>query len=124
MARAEINLISLSGDNFVDVGLQSINALLAVNTDNEDITLDLIIGPKTIDGTTTTTDAFFILKAIPIPVGSTFDFAGDAVLGGAGKIETIIKEYKSNKKKFETVENLTFLIRLGSSHTADVVLRR
>ena len=38
MARAEINLISLSGDNFVDVGLQSINALLAVNTDNEDIT--------------------------------------------------------------------------------------
>ena len=88
------------------------------------ITLDLIIGPKTIDGTTTTTDAFFILKAIPIPVGSTFDFAGDAVLGGAGKIETIIKEYKSNKKKFEAVENLTFLIRLGSGHTADVVLRR
>ena len=34
------------------------------------------------------------------------------------------KQYKSNKKKFEAVENLTFLIRLGSGHTADVVLRR
>jgi|TARA_R100001015_G_C4585218_1_gene141230 hypothetical protein len=124
MAKTTINLISLSGNTFKDIGLEGIFNLLAVNTDNEDITLDLAIGPKTLHNKTSETGAFYVLKQIPIPTGSTFSFDGDTILAGAGQVESIITEYKTIKSRFEEVKNFTFLIRVGSGHTANVVLRR
>lgn len=121
---ARINLISLSGNNFKDIGIFGVDGLIVVNTDTEDITLDLIIGPKTLHNSTSSTGAFFILKEIPVPVGSSFVFDDNDVLARAGDAATEISEYKTIKSKFETVKNFTFLIRVGSTHTADVVLKR
>ena len=61
---ARIDTISLSGNNFKDVTTGSITGLLICNTDTEDITFDLIIGPKTLHNGTSSTNGVFILKDI------------------------------------------------------------
>lgn len=43
---AKINTISLSGNSFVDIGIENIIGIIASNTDSEDITIDLVIGEK------------------------------------------------------------------------------
>ena len=61
---AKINTISLSGNSFVDIGIENIIGIIASNTDSEDITIDLVIGEKKLNGTTSTTGAIFVLKDI------------------------------------------------------------
>ena len=63
---AKINTISLSGNSFVDIGIENIIGIIASNTDSEDITIDLVIGEKKLNGTTSTTGAIFVLKDIHI----------------------------------------------------------
>jgi len=121
---AKIDTISLSGDTFVNVGLRGIDGLTVCNTDTEDITFDLIIGPKTLDNKNVTTDAIFILKEIPVPVGSTFVFDDNGVLSGAFNQGSKVNKYEIKRRRFLEQKNFTFLIRVGSSHVADVFLRR
>ena len=63
---ARIDTISLSGNNFVNVGLKSIDGLIVSNTDTEDITFDLAIGPLLLHNKSTTSvgedSAVFVLR--------------------------------------------------------------
>ena len=120
---AKIDTISLSGDNFKNIGTDGITGVIASNTDNEDITLDLVIGPKTLHNGTVTTDAVFVLKAIPIPVGSTFVWDDDNILANAFKTGSTITNYQNTRGVFTKLKDNTFLIRLGSGHTGDVLMR-
>jgi len=121
---AQINLISLSGNTFKDIGLQNIVGLIVTNTDTTDITFDLVVGPKTLHNKNVDTGAFYILKDIPIPVGSTFTWDSNNILSSAGASGTSIREYKDIKSRFELTKNFSFLVRLDTGFTADVVLRR
>jgi hypothetical protein len=121
---AQINLISLSGNTFKDIGLKNISGLIVTNTDTTDITFDLVVGPKTLHNSTSDTGAFYILKDIPIPVGSSFNWDANNILSTVGSTGTSISEYKDIKSKFELTKNFSFLVRLDTGFTADVVLRR
>jgi len=121
---ASINIVSLSGDNFVDIGVQNILSLIVANTDTEDITFDLAIGPTKIANTSATTDAIFVLKDVPITVGGTLVWDDDGVLSNAFSSGSFISKFDSKRKSFKTLKNNTFLIRVGSSNTADVILKR
>ena len=121
---AQINLISLSGNTFKDIGLKNISGLIVTNTDTTDITFDLIVGPKTLHNGTSDAGAFYILKDIPIPVGSSFNWDANNILSTVGSTGTSISEYKDIKSKFELTKNFSFLVRLDTGFTADVVLRR
>tara|TARA_Y100000592_G_scaffold91782_1_gene152433 strand:+ start:408 stop:860 length:453 start_codon:yes stop_codon:yes gene_type:complete len=119
-----INLISLDGNTLKDIGISGIDGLIVTNTDTTDITIDLLIGPKTLHNKTTTTGAYFILKDIPVPLGSSFVWDDNGFLSSAGDAITEIFKYQTIKSKFEICEGFTFLIRVGSGHTADVVMFR
>ena len=125
---ARIDTISLSGNNFVNVGLKSIDGLIVSNTDTEDITFDLAIGPLLLHNKSTTSvgedSAVFVLKDIPIPIGSSFVWDDNQVLTDSFKAGSIVTKFDSKKNKFVRKSNFVFLIRLGSSHTGDVVLKR
>ena len=121
---AQINLISLSGNTFKNIGLKNISGLIVTNTDTTDITFDLVVGPKTLHNSTSDTGAFYILKDIPIPVGSSFNWDANNILSTVGSTGTSISEYKDIKSKFELTKNFSFLVRLDTGFTADVVLRR
>tara|TARA_R100000995_G_C3455330_1_gene110266 strand:+ start:198 stop:572 length:375 start_codon:yes stop_codon:yes gene_type:complete len=121
---AKINIISLSGDSFVNVGTQNIEGVIVTNTDSEDVTFDLVVAPSKIADSTSTTDAVFVLKSIPVPVGSTFIWDDDDILSNIFNGGSFVSKYNSNTKKFEDLKRNTFLIRVGSGHTADVLIRR
>jgi len=121
---AKIDTISLSGDNFKNIGTDGIAGVIAANTDTTDITLDLAIGPKTLHNGTATTNAVFVLKSIPIPVGSTFVWDDDSILANAFKTGSTITSYQDTRGVFTKLKDSTFLIRVGSGHTADVTMRR
>ena len=121
---AKINLISLSGNTFKDIGIQSISGLIVANTDTTDITFDLAIGPKSLHNGTSDTGVFYVLKDIPIPVGSTFTFEADNILSTLGSAGSIIEEYKDVLSRFEADKNMTFLIRLYNHFVANAILRR
>ncbi len=121
---AKIDTISLSGDSFKDIGTDGILGLIVSNTDTTDVTFDLAIGPKILHNGTATTNAIFVLKAIPVPVGSTFLWDDDAILSGAFKTGSTITNYQNTRAVFTNLKNNTFLIRLGSGHTGDVLIRR
>ena len=121
---AQINLISLSGNTFKDIGLKNISGLVVTNTDTTDITFDLVIGPKTLHNGTSDTGAFYLLKDIPIPVGSTFTWDNDSVLSSAGAAGSLITQYSDIKSKFENVSNFIFLTRLDTDFVANAILRR
>jgi len=121
---AKIDTISLSGDTFKNIGTNGITGIMAANTDSEDITLDLAIGPKILHNGTATTNAAFVLKTIPIPVGSTFIWDDDSILANAFKAGSTITNYQDTRGVFTKLKDNTFLIRLGSGHTADVIMRR
>ena len=121
---AKIDTISLSGDTFKDIGTDGILGLIVSNTDTTDVTFDLAIGPKILHNGTATTNAVFVLKAIPVPVGSTFLWDDDAILSGAFKTGSTITNYQNTRGVFTNLKNNTFLIRLGSGHTGDVLIRR
>ena len=125
---AKINLISLSGNTFKDIGIQSISGLIVANTDTTDITFDLAIGPLLLHKKSTTSigedSAVFILKDIPIPIGSSFVWDDNQVLTDSFKSGSIITKFESKRDRFVKKENLVFLIRLGSGHTGDVIIKR
>jgi len=122
---AKIDTISLTGDNkFRNIGTESIISMNVCNTDSTDITFDLIIGPKILHKTTSTTDAIFLLKDIPVPTGSAFLWDADDILTVAFRPGFKITTYKDSTSIFSALKNQTFLIRSGSGHTADVILRR
>jgi hypothetical protein len=121
---AKIDTISLSGNSFVDLSKEGILGMIVSNTDSEDVTLDLVIGPKSLHNGTATTGAVFVLKQIPIPVGSTFIWDDEDVLSNAFGAGSVVTTYDSVRGIFKTVSDYTFLIRVGSGHTADVTLRR
>ena len=66
----------------------------------------------------------FILKKIPVPVGSSFVFDDNDVLTGAFNQGSVVTKYDYRRKRFIVKNSFTFLIRVGSGHTADVFLRR
>ena len=121
---ARIDTISLSGNNFKNIGTDSISGVIVSNTDSEDITLDLVIGPKTLHNGTATTTAIFILKSIPIPEGSTFVWDDDNILSSIFNSGSVVTNYQDTRAVFTTLKNNTFLIRLGSGHTGDALLKR
>lgn len=121
---AGVDTIALSGNEFVNIGITGIDGLVVCNTDTEDVTFDLIVGPRLLDNKTDTTDAIFILKKIPVPVGSSFVFDDNDVLTGAFNQGSVVTKYDYRRKRFIVKNSFTFLIRVGSGHTADVFLRR
>jgi len=123
----KLDIISLSGDNLKDIGILGIDGLIVSNTDTEDISFSLLIGSKKLHDTTSTTGAFFILKNIPVPVGSSFVWDDNGVLTETSGVKTTIRKYQNIGSRPKFIENnskFTFLIALGSGHTADVVLKR
>tara|TARA_R110002012_G_scaffold244182_1_gene418874 strand:- start:407 stop:775 length:369 start_codon:yes stop_codon:yes gene_type:complete len=121
---AKIQLISLSGDTLKDIGLDNIKGLVLSNTDNEDITFDLMIGPEKLHNGTATTGCFFILKDIPVPTGSSFVWDDNDILKSSFFSGTSITEYNDSNSKFQATKNLTFLVKLGSGHTGNLVMIR
>ena len=125
---ARIDTISLSGNNFVNVGLKSIDGLIVSNTDTEDITFDLAIGPLLLHNKSTTSvgedSAIFVLKDIPIPIGSSFVWDDNQVLTDSFKSGSVVTKFESKRNRFVKKSDFVFLIRLGSSHTGDVILKR
>mgnify|MGYP003137085139 FL=1 len=125
---ARIDTISLSGNNFVNVGLKSIDGLIVSNTDTEDITFDLAIGPRLLHDKSTTSigeeSVIFILKDIPIPIGSSFVWDDNQVLTDSFKAGSVVTKFESKRNRFVRKSDFVFLIRLGNNHTGDVVLKR
>ena len=125
---ARIDTISLSGDSFVNIGLKGVDGLIVSNTDTTDITFDLAIGPLLLHKKSTTSigedSAVFILKSIPVPIGSSFVWDDNQVLTDSFKSGSIITKFESKRDRFVKKENLVFLIRLGSGHTGDVIIKR
>ena len=123
---ANIDTIQLTGNNFIDIGKQNIVGLIVANTYTEDIGFDLIIGKPSLSNTSSTTDAVFVLKGIPIPVGGSLVWDDDNVLSNIFKTGSTISKYDYNKKTFENISSdNTFLVRLDTaSHTGSVVLKR
>ena len=112
---ARIDTISLSGNNFVNVGLKSIDGLIVSNTDT-DITFDLAIGPLLLHNKSTTSvgedSAVFVLKDIPIPIGSSFVWDDNQVLTDSFKAGSIITKFESKRNRFVRKPNFVFLILL------------
>jgi hypothetical protein len=122
---AKIDTIQLSSNNFINVGVENIIGLVVVNTHTEDVGFDLILGEPTLAGGTDTTNAIYILKSVPVPVGATFVWDDDNVLSGVFEAGSSITLFNANTGKFEVKKGLTFLLRLDTDSTAaSVVLRR
>ena len=120
-----VDIIQLSGDTFEDISFIPINALTISNTHTADVTFDLVLGPRKLRLGSTDTDAIYILKNIPIPSGSTFDWESNAFLRTVGLDSSIIRKYDNNRRVFDLMKDgFTFLVRLGSGHTADVLIKR
>ena len=102
---ANVDTIQLSGENFVDVGNENIIGLIVVNTHTEDVAFDLMIGSPSLNGTTSTSQAIYVLKSIPVPTGSTFVWDDDNVLSNIFKTGSSISKYDYNKKAFENIDN-------------------
>jgi len=79
-----LDIIQLDCDIFQDVFFIPINSLTISNTHTADITFDLVVGPKLLALSNTDTDAIYILKNIPIPTGSTFDWEANTFLRTIG----------------------------------------
>lgn len=123
---ANIDTIQLTGNNFVDIGKENVIGLIVANTYTEDIGFDMIIGKPSLNGSSSTNEAVFVLKGIPIPAGGSLVWDDDNVLSNAFKTGNTISKYNYNKKSFENIStDNTFLIRLDTaSHTASVLLKR
>ena len=125
MMRVGLDIVQLEGDVFQDILFQPINSLTVTNTHTSDVTFDLVVGPKLLSLSNTDSDAIYILKNIPIPTGSTFDWEANTFLRQIGLQSNLIRKYNKKRKVFEQLGgSLTFLIRVGSSQTADVLIRR
>jgi len=121
---AKVNIISVSGDNFVNIGTENIISLIVANTHSADIEFDLIIGPKLLENKNGTTDAIFILNKIPVPQGSTFVWDDDGVLSNIFNAGSVISKFDAIKKRFTPLNNYSFMIRVQSSEVADVIIKR
>ena len=88
----------------VNVGLKSIDGLIVSNTDTEDITFDLAIGPLLLHNKSTTSvgedSAVFVLKDIPIPIGSSFVWDDNQVLTDSFKAGSIVTKFESKRNDY------------------------
>jgi hypothetical protein len=122
---AKIDTIQLSNNKFVNVGTQNIIGLIVANTHTEDVGFDLILGNPSLNGTTSTDGAIYVLKSIPVPTGSTFVWDDDNVLSGVFEAGSNVSEFNNDIDNFSIVSGLTFLIRLDEDNeAASVILRR
>lgn len=122
---AKVDTLQLSDENFVDVGRENIQGLIVSNTHTDDIGFDLILGDPVLSGGTATTDAIFILKSVPISLGSTFVWDDDNVLSGVFDKGGSISVFNTNTNGFTKKDGLTFLLKLEAASTsASVVIRR
>tara|TARA_S200002703_G_scaffold153783_1_gene155712 strand:- start:76 stop:450 length:375 start_codon:yes stop_codon:yes gene_type:complete len=122
---AKIDTVQLSSNKFVNVGTQNIIGLIVANTHTEDIGFDLILGDPSLNGTTSTDGAIYVLKSIPVPTGSTFVWDDDNVLSGVFEAGSNVSEFNNDIDNFSIVSGLTFLIRLDEDNeAASVILRR
>ena len=119
-----LDIIQLSGDTFEDIGFLPINSLVVTNSHTSDITFDLVLGSKLLRLSNTDTDAIYILKNIPIPTGSTFDWEANTFLRTIGTQSSLVRKYDNKRKRFEQLNGLTFLMRVSSGGTADVLIKR
>lgn len=119
-----LDIIQLDGDIFQDVFFVPINSLTISNTHTADITFDLVVGPRLLALSNTDTDAIYILKNIPIPTGSTFDWEANTFLRTIGTQSSLVRKYDNKRKRFEQLNGLTFLMRVSSGGTADVLIKR
>jgi|TARA_Y100000289_G_scaffold59306_1_gene65280 hypothetical protein len=117
-----VDIVQLSGNNFINIGTEDVKSLIVTNTDTETITLDVIIGASSLAGGTATTNAIHILKSVEITVGAAFIWEGDRVLDSVFKPKAILN--KHNGSAFVAFTGQTYLIRVGSGHTADVIIKR
>jgi len=123
---AQLDTIQVTGNNFVDIGTKTIQSLIAVNTYSADVEFDLAIGPTGLHDGTATTNAIFVLKNIPIPIGSSFVWDDDGTLEDAFKGTSSITKYNASNDTFEAITSgFTFLLRASNaSETVSVLMRR
>ena len=121
---AKVDTLQLSDDNFIDVGTENIQGLVVCNTHDDIIEFNLVLGDPLLSGGTAATDAIFILKSVPISRGSTFVWDDDNILSGVFDRASTVNTFNANINRFERKKGLTFLVRLSSSNTASVILRR
>ena len=117
-----VDMVQLSGNNFVDIGTDDIKSIIASNTYSDAVTIDLIIGTSSLAGGTATTNAIHILKDVRIAQGSSFVWDDDSTLDSIFKPKAILN--KHNGSSFAALTGQTYLIRAGSSETLDVIIKR
>ena len=122
---ANIDIVSIDGDNFIDLGTEGIKSLVATNTDNEDVTIDLCIGPAARAGGSSTTDCIFIIKGVNISEGTSFTWNDNGIIFSPFNVRRNKNLTKHNGTAFVALTNQTFLVRAGSSgKTIDLLIRR
>mgnify|MGYP005988137799 CR=1 FL=1 len=122
---ANIDVVSLNGNNFVNLGTQGIKALIAANTDTEVVNLDLCVGPAARAGASSTTDCIFVLKEITILQGTSFTWNDNGVIFSPFNTRRNKNLRKHNGSAFVDLTDQTFLVRASSAgQTIDLLIRR
>lgn len=124
---ARVDTIQLSGTNYQEVGRLNILNVIVANTFTVDITFDLIIGDKTLSEGSSSTNAVFILKDVPIPTGGSLVWDDDGLLTDVFSSGSKINEFNENLKSFVEIKNKVFLIRISAASgtpTASVLMKR
>ena len=124
---ARVDTIQLSGTNYQEVGRLNILNVIVANTFTLDITFDLIIGDKTLSEGSSSTNAVFILKDVPIPTGGSLVWDDDGLLTDVFSSGSKINEFNENLKSFVEIKNKVFLIRISAASgtpTASVLMKR
>jgi|TARA_R100000482_G_scaffold61988_1_gene22781 hypothetical protein len=124
---ARVDTIQLSGTNYQKVGRLNILNVIVANTFTADITFDLIIGDKTLSETSSSTNAVFVLKDVPIPTGGSLVWDDDGLLTDVFSSGSKINEFNESTKTFTELKDKVFLIRINTSAgtpTASVLMKR
>ena len=122
---ANIDIVSISGNNFIDLGTDGIKALIATNTDTEEVKLDLCIGPTARAGGSATTDCIFILKEVIILTGSSFTWNDNGIIFSPFNTRRNKILRKHNGSAFAALTGQTFLVRAANAgETFDLIIRR
>ena len=122
---ANIDIVSITSNNFVDLGTDGIKALIATNTDTDTVELDLCIGPTARAGGSATTDCIFVLKEVIILTGTSFTWNDNGVIFSPFNTRRNKILRKHNGSAFADLTGQTFLVRASQAgQTIDLIIRR
>ena len=110
---ANIDIVSITSNNFVDLGTDGIKALIATNTNIDNI------------GGSATTDCIFVLKEVIILTGTSFTWNDNGVIFSPFNTRRNKILRKHNGSAFAALTGQTFLVRASQAgQTIDLIIRR